>query len=692
MEAPETHFQLGSALAKRLFPLVVGIACLIGLVFPVTVYIFDYRSLTKEADYYSRLIAHELEAIVADSPTLWKYQIYRFSHITQQLVIDNRIDTIQVFDNAKSEAANYRYTNPDAKNILNRWKAAESAPIIYNNQVVGTVLVAISQKHLIFKTLLIAFISGFSGILLAFFAYRSPVTIVRGMDKEIQSLIDDLEGSINESGQLRIAAQASEKRFLELVQGLDAIIWEGDPESGSYSFVSHQAERLLGLPVERWLIAEHFFVSQVHASDRERVLAAYRTAIAQEVPGQIEYRRYREDGSVIWLRDTFRIVTGEKEGKNRLWGVMVDITPRVKAEEALLAANEKLSSTVRELRRSNREVSILREMGDLFQLCSSLGEACEVVATTSEKLFPAASGALFLFNEVENCLQQATVWGDLYHEQHCPVFSADDCLALRSGKMQVVSSDKGPASCCENTKGVPPGACLCIPMVAQGTALGVYRQHYSKLVDYLDTPQHHQLLLAMTEHMALAVANMKLLETLHVQALHDPLTALFNRRYADEALLREIAQAERKKYTFGIMMIDIDHFKLFNDTHGHDAGDMLLVRVGTVMTSFFREYDRVCRYGGEEFVCIIPDMSLETICARAEQLRQLIKDIRISSFGRPLGGVTISVGIAMYPHHGKTKAELLKSADMALYRAKGAGRDCVMTEEIYEAKQLTMWS
>lgn len=140
------------------------------------------------------------------------------------------------------------------------------------------------------------------------------------------------------------------------------------------------------------------------------------------------------------------------------------------------------------------------------------------------------------------------------------------------------------------------------------------------------------------------------------------------------------------------MMIDIDHFKLFNDTHGHDAGDMLLVKAGTVMTSFFREYDRVCRYGGEEFVCIIPDMSLETIHARAEQLRQLIKDIRISSFGRPLGGVTISVGIAMYPHHGRTKAELLKSADMALYRAKGAGRDCVMAEEVYETKQLTMWS
>ncbi|MBT1070303.1 GGDEF domain-containing protein [Pelotalea chapellei] len=689
-QTSETHFQLGQSLAKRLLPLVVIIACLMGFIFPVTVYVLDYRSLTKEAHSYSKRIAHELEEIAIDSPTLWKYQIYRFAHLTQQVVVDKDISLIKICDETNSEVVSYRYESSEAAAAWNRWAPHGAASVIYNNKVIGTVRVGLSQKHLLIKTALTAVVSGFLGLLLAFLAYTFPTRIVRRMDQEVQTLIDDLENSFNESGQLRIAAQESEKRFLELVQGLDAIIWEGDPVSGRYCFVSHQAERLLGLPVESWCLADNFFIDQVHPVDRERVAGAYHTAISQEVPGQIEYRRFGKDGTVVWLRDTFRIVPNGREEKKRWWGVIVDITPRVKAEEALMAANEKLSSTVRELRRSNREISVLREMGNLFQLCNSLDEACEVIAATSEKLFPAASGALFLFNESDNLLKKIISWGNLFNEHHSPVFLADNCLALRSGKVRVTSPVTG-SRCCEDMSEIRSGACVCIPLVAQGNILGVYRHYYEKQIDHADAKPNQQLLLAMTEHMALAVANMQLLETLHVQALHDPLTSLFNRRYADEAMVREIAHAERKKYSLGIMMIDIDNFKKFNDTYGHDAGDLLLVKAGNVMTAFFREYDRVCRYGGEEFVCIIPDMNFETIFHRAEQLRQLIKDIRISHFGTPLGEVTISVGIAMYPQHGRTKSKLLKSADAALYLAKDAGRDRVMAEG-YEEGQVTIWN
>jgi diguanylate cyclase (GGDEF)-like protein len=171
--------------------------------------------------------------------------------------------------------------------------------------------------------------------------------------------------------------------------------------------------------------------------------------------------------------------------------------------------------------------------------------------------------------------------------------------------------------------------------------------------------------------------NLKLQRTLRVQAVRDPLTRLFNRRYLEETFERELRRAERRRKPLGVIMIDLDHFKVFNDTFGHAAGDALLRVLGQFLVSRSRREDVACRYGGEEFVLIFPDAPLETTTQRAEQLREEARSLQVQHHGHPLGNVTISVGVAGFPEHGATTAALLGAADEALYRAKTEGRDRV---------------
>jgi len=173
---------------------------------------------------------------------------------------------------------------------------------------------------------------------------------------------------------------------------------------------------------------------------------------------------------------------------------------------------------------------------------------------------------------------------------------------------------------------------------------------------------------------ALRHANIRLSE----QVVRDPLTGLFNRRYLEESLEREVARAKRSGTPLGIMMIDIDHFKRINDTFGHAAGDEVLVAVSRCMHSMTRVEDILCRYGGEEFVLVMTAAALDTIRERAEMLREGVRQLKIMFDGHHVGHVTISVGIAVHPDHGETGPQAMEAADVALYRAKQSGRNRTM--------------
>jgi diguanylate cyclase (GGDEF)-like protein/PAS domain S-box-containing protein len=164
---------------------------------------------------------------------------------------------------------------------------------------------------------------------------------------------------------------------------------------------------------------------------------------------------------------------------------------------------------------------------------------------------------------------------------------------------------------------------------------------------------------------------------LREQAIRDALTNVFNRRYLEETLVRELARAERESYPLCLIMMDLDYFKDVNDTHGHEAGDIVLKVLAETVVRQSRHGDFVCRYGGEEFVLVMPNIGIETARQRAEELHQIINSLRIP-YGVFTLTTTISMGVAAYPEHGKTKEELLRSADRAMYIAKNTGRNRVV--------------
>jgi diguanylate cyclase (GGDEF)-like protein len=224
-----------------------------------------------------------------------------------------------------------------------------------------------------------------------------------------------------------------------------------------------------------------------------------------------------------------------------------------------------------------------------------------------------------------------------------------------------------------------PYGYLCIPMMAQSEALGVLHLMQQDNVKMTETKQ--RLAETMSEHIAMALSNLRLHETLRSQSIRDPLTGLFNRRFMEEALELELRRAARNQRPLGMIMIDMDNFKLINDTFGHEAGDMLLKGLGVLLKSNIRAEDIACRYGGEEFTLILPEGTGGVTRQRAEFFREAIQRINMQYRGNPLGPITASMGVAVFPDHGRTANDLIAAADKALYRSKNAGRDRVTLAE-----------
>ena len=212
-------------------------------------------------------------------------------------------------------------------------------------------------------------------------------------------------------------------------------------------------------------------------------------------------------------------------------------------------------------------------------------------------------------------------------------------------------------------------------MIAKGETIGVL---YLQLLKREQISQSTQdLAETIAQNLALAFANLKLQEKLRYQSLRDPLTGLYNRRYLQEALAKEIDRAHRKQQFVSVIMLDVDHFKQFNDIHGHSAGDLVLSKIGAYLLSETREYDVTCRHGGEEFIIVMPDASIENSILRAEKIREGIKQLRLEYEGKKLEPISVSIGVSCFPDDSINADCLIRAADKALYQAKEKGRDCV---------------
>jgi diguanylate cyclase (GGDEF)-like protein/PAS domain S-box-containing protein len=348
-----------------------------------------------------------------------------------------------------------------------------------------------------------------------------------------------------------------------------------------------------------------------------------------------------------------------------------EIAARRETEHALREANQTLESTVRQLEQFNRDDEALVRMAELLQSCSERTEAYAVVRETAGRLFAGLEGSLHIYRESRDVLEHAASWGEAAPE--APAFAPGDCWALRLGRPHAVEA-KSAVRC----RHVPDGieSYVCMPVQGEGQVLGLLNVALGAGGKGAD-----RRLRALVDRVGPALANLKLRESLRVLALHDPLTGLYNRRFLEDALKREIQRFERTRKPLSLIMIDVDHFKRFNDTFGHDAGDFVLNAVAQVIARSVRGTDIPCRYGGEELAVLLPESDLGCALERAELLRKQMRETSLSHRGRTLPPPTASFGVSEYPRHGENVDDFLKAADRALYRAKQEGRDRVRAAE-----------
>jgi diguanylate cyclase (GGDEF)-like protein len=355
-----------------------------------------------------------------------------------------------------------------------------------------------------------------------------------------------------------------------------------------------------------------------------------------------------------------------------------EIAQRKAAQIQLTDSNQKVGRLLDNARRQTAEITQISEIGSLLQACASGEEVFRLMPERLRRLFPSASGCISLLSASRNRVESVAEWGVL-----CPgdqIFSPEQCWALRRG---CTHAQSGGASAprCSHLRGEGPS--VCIPLIANGDAIGTFsiqNNDTSTPVSDADVDAFarcRQLAAAVAEQIALAVANLNLREALRLQAVRDPLTSLYNRRYMQEFLERELHSARRKHRPLAVMMLDLDRFKRYNDKFGHSAGDQALNAVGEMLQRSVRAEDIACRYGGEEFTLILPECSLLQATVRAEEIRKRLKEYGSQPEHRA-PDLTFSIGVAAFDETTDRVDLLLKFADDALYEAKRAGRDRVV--------------
>lgn len=339
-----------------------------------------------------------------------------------------------------------------------------------------------------------------------------------------------------------------------------------------------------------------------------------------------------------------------------------------------------IQALITKLEKRNRKLIQLCEMDELLQASRGEEEVYTIITSYANKMFPGETGALLVYNDVLNILECVTSWGDKINSER--EFLPDKCWALRLGRLHYVNN--APAELyCQHLIETKDVNYYCVPMLARGKTLGLIYFNRGAADAAGDEAEEESaytshIVSTMAKLTALALGNIMHHQALQNYAIYDSLTGLFNRRYMEETLKREISRVARNKEPLGLIMVDIDHFKHFNDSYGHAAGDMLLRSIGDFFKDRIRREDIACRYGGEEFVLILPGSSLDNTCRRAEQLHEEIKRVRVRHRGAFMSSVEVSMGVVVFSEHGTSAELLLESADKALYKAKSQGRNRIV--------------
>jgi diguanylate cyclase (GGDEF)-like protein len=471
------------------------------------------------------------------------------------------------------------------------------------------------------------------------------VLIIDDTEGDVGSLLDALKRGGYDPAYTRVDTPDALRAALG-EQAWEVVIYYSSPLLSAADALALLKERGLDLP----------FIVQADALGEEAAMAAMKAGahdyvqrddLARLVPALERELR------VVELRAAFR-----------------------QAEAAVMEAAEKVARWATEVEQRNREITLLNELSSRLQSCLTTDEAFAAIAELAQKLFPAEAGLLYMLTP-SRTLESAVGWGG---QAAGDAFASDECWALRRGRMHVVDDPRSGQMCPHLGEAVP-GPYVCVPMMAQGEAVGVLHLRRPSAPDQPEvfpgpfTESDQRLAQTVAEHLALALANLKLRETLRLESSRDPLTGLFNRRYLEEALERELRRAARKARPLGVILLDLDDFAAFNEAHGHGVGDALLRLAGGFLQKHIRGEDVAGRSGGEEFILILPEASLDVTRQRADKLRDEFEQLLLEFRGQTLSVTPLSAGVAVFPDHGETMEAILAAVEAALRQSRAERRE-----------------
>lgn len=464
------------------------------------------------------------------------------------------------------------------------------------------------------------------------------------------------------------ARRDSEERLQRVLEGSNDGFWDWDISSDEVLY-SRRWAGMLGYDLQEIAANMQAREELIHPDDFPKYqMTLHRHLAGSTLNYQCEYRMKTKRGEWCWILDRGKVTSRNAQGKPlRMAGTHTDLTERRHMEETL-------RNTLVMVKRHDAQMVALKQMNDLLLSCENCEQAYAIIARSADRLFGGYLGGLAILVESEiHCVAH---WGEPLVLPN--TFSWTDCWALQLGATHEISNPTQKTQC-QHFTGKPPDTYFCVPLTVRGETHGLLHVGAATTLNDEELQELRTLVIAIGESIKLTISNLKLRETLREQAIRDPLTGLFNRRYLDETLPRELHRHQRVGESLAAAMLDVDHFKRFNDAYGHDAGDTVLRAIGALLKSSLRASDIACRYGGEELTIILPGSNLNDAWTRLDGLRQTIMQLKIPFQGGELPLITVSIGVTVAGPHEIDAFSVISRADTALYRAKANGRNQVVT-------------
>ncbi|NOI31795.1 diguanylate cyclase [Vibrio coralliilyticus] len=344
-----------------------------------------------------------------------------------------------------------------------------------------------------------------------------------------------------------------------------------------------------------------------------------------------------------------------------------------------LRVEEEQTKQDERIRQRTNEIELMHRLANMLAACNNMIEAQKIVSDVLPRILGNVNGSVSLMRASRNQLVTQLDWGEEWPGSRS--FAPDECWSLRKGRVYQ-SNDEFHTLSCEHMENVGDNQTLCIPLTAHGNTIGIMHLYFGSSEIEIDEITE-QLAFSVAEHLGLALANLSLQEKLRSQALSDPLTGLFNRRFFEQKLTEHAMNSATSEQPLSLLMLDLDHFKRFNDNFGHDAGDFVLKEISALLKRSVGDDEIACRLGGEELAVLLPQSNMKQATEFANTLCEAVRSLHLEHKGLSLGQLGVSIGVSTYPKPSSDMESLVKMADQALYMAKDLGRSRVVNYDEY---------